>query len=139
MPWMSILPREEVIALLSYHSEGGQHLKRVGLTHFSRERRLSFPTGTLWSLCWSCPFLNPRSTRAGPIYADFIEHPRESGSGIHRTSIPPALGTERPGLGPVSSCLESRFIGAAINRRTTNRGRLGRARNGALRVQLRKS
>ena len=59
IPRMSIPSCEEVIALSLYYSAGGQHLKRIGLTHFSREQRLSFPMGTLWSLCCSCPFLNP--------------------------------------------------------------------------------
>ena len=83
MPWMSIPSCEEVIALSSYHSEGGQHLKRIGLTHFNREQRLSFPTCTLWSFCCNCPFLKPRSTRAGR----FIEGSSGVGNGTQRRFI----------------------------------------------------
>ena len=45
---MSIPPYEKVIALSYYYSEGGQHLKRVGLTHFRENddcRSLRAPYG----------------------------------------------------------------------------------------------
>ena len=63
----------------------------LGVTHFSSERRSGFTTDSLWSLCCSCPFLNPDL------------------SGIHRALEIASIGDKSPNYKTLSVQLRKFF------------------------------